>query len=118
MSALTDLYVGVPDVECKGLCHAICGAIPITDVEAANILANGHAVPYIRGTGGIHCSALTDGKRCSIYESRPLICRLYGAASDLRCPHGCRPARWLRSERAREMIKALHQIPLDSTTGM
>lgn len=41
--------------------------------------------------GGM-CVYLVDG-RCSVYQNRPLICRMYGAVESLPCPHGCKPDR-------------------------
>ena len=40
---------------------------------------------------GEPCALLVLG-RCSVYDQRPLICRAFGAAEGLRCPHGCCPA--------------------------
>jgi Fe-S-cluster containining protein len=51
---------------------------------------------------GLTCRYLKKA-RCTIYDVRPLICRLYGAASGLECPHGCRPARLV----ARDKVDAL-----------
>jgi Fe-S-cluster containining protein len=50
------------------------------------------------------CSALTPEGRCSIYEHRPLICRLYGVAEGLECHAGCVPAAGLLT---RHQAKAL-----------
>jgi len=35
------------------------------------------------------CPLLTADKRCSRYDMRPLLCRLYGAVEAIPCPHGC-----------------------------
>lgn len=40
--------------------------------------------------GTVDCPALEDG-RCTVYDSRPTICRLWGTSDALPCPHGCRP---------------------------
>lgn len=37
------------------------------------------------------CSMLTEDGRCSQYEIRPMICRLYGAAEGIECSRGCKP---------------------------
>lgn len=36
------------------------------------------------------CPALVDGQ-CSVYDDRPLICRLWGVTEGLPCPYGCEP---------------------------
>jgi Fe-S-cluster containining protein len=42
------------------------------------------------------CDKLTLTKRCSIYEDRPAICRVYGLLRKvMRCPHGCVPSEWM-----------------------
>lgn len=47
------------------------------------------------------CAWLTAGGQCSTYETRPLVCRLFGAVRGMRCPHGCRPQRWPRARHER-----------------
>lgn len=34
---------------------------------------------------------LTEEHRCSVYEIRPMICRLWGLVRGMPCPYGCRP---------------------------
>ncbi len=36
-----------------------------------------------------YCSYLTEDRRCSVHDVRPLVCRMYGAAEGLECPYGC-----------------------------
>jgi len=51
------------------------------------------------------CEALTSDKRCAIYELRPIVCRLWGAAEGLECPFGCVPeGGWLPREQAYRLI--------------
>jgi Fe-S-cluster containining protein len=42
----------------------------------------------LKGERTQDCPALVDG-RCSVYEDRPLICRLWGAVESMPCVHGC-----------------------------
>lgn len=98
--SLHAIYAGVPSVACKGLCHDQCTLIPIAKAERAAIEA--HTKRRLRvmpemdrlvmrpQDDGLTCRFLKR-QRCSIYEARPLICRLYGAADGLECSHGCRP---------------------------
>ena len=48
------------------------------------------------------CSHLIGG-RCSVYDRRPLICRLYGTSELLRC-EGCKPERYLSEKETEEII--------------
>jgi Fe-S-cluster containining protein len=88
VTTVQDLYDSVPDVNCKGLCHQACRDIgpQITAEEKDRLAARG--VDIEKHDDG--CPALVD-KRCSVYEDRPLICRLFGATKRMRCPWGCEP---------------------------
>ena len=113
---LTAIYAEVPDMlDCKGLCHDSCGPIPLTkrewqrlDMRGVQIPDAMKAVEEIAATGGEwSCPALVDN-RCSAYDVRPLICRLYGTVDipSLRCTHGCRPkGGYLTDEQARLLIE-------------
>lgn len=41
------------------------------------------------------CPLLTSDGKCSIYEHRPAICRIWGVVKDMQCEHGCVPDVWL-----------------------
>jgi uncharacterized protein len=118
---LRELYSAVPAVACKGLCHDQCTIVPIAPAERAAIEAHtGRRVktlptvepPVMRpADDGLTCRYLKR-ERCSIYEVRPMICRLYGAAAGLECPHGCRPLAGLLSrEVVRELLARLDRLP-------
>jgi uncharacterized protein len=92
------VWAHAPDVECKGLCADYCGPIDMAPVERARLEARGVTIPplaeasrLLRGNPDWRCPALVDG-RCSVYEDRPMICRIAGGIDViLRCPFGCRP---------------------------
>jgi Fe-S-cluster containining protein len=84
-------------MECKGLCAGACGPIDMSAGERSLLRFRGVNVPsplealeQLAITGDYSCPALVDG-RCSVYDVRPTICRLYGASEDFRCEHGCMP---------------------------
>lgn len=88
---LDALYAELPDaMGCKGKCVASCGSVAMTAPEQQRIRARGVRVPRARVFGDAGCPALVDG-RCSVYDIRPLICRLWGASDHLPCPFGCVP---------------------------
>lgn len=109
---LAELYAEVPDAGCKGLCVDACGPLPMTVLEARRLRRAGYPIPHDDiATSRVllgepySCPALDAEGRCSVYELRPLVCRLYGAAERLECEHGCRPADGLLpAARARELI--------------
>jgi Fe-S-cluster containining protein len=51
-----------------------------------------------------YCPALKDG-RCTVYEIRPTICRLWGATQSMPCPHGCTPPEALIQAESFELLR-------------
>ena len=98
IAELEALYATLPTVECVGLCWNSCGPVDMTIAERERIAERGvEIVPFSseraqRWAAGepLHCAALNHMRRCSIYDIRPLICRIYGVArGELACRHGC-----------------------------
>src|ERR1044072_6244417 len=101
LEAIQALYAQLPTIACKGYCHDSCGPIPVTDVELeAMARAAGREVTAMEGPGSrrflvrlhandLDCQLLHKGQ-CTIYESRPLICRLMGVTEGLPCVYGCK----------------------------
>lgn len=107
-----DLYREIPVLHCKGLCEQSCGVILLQTSERLAIEASG-PIPEKRLDQGFACPLLVNG-RCSRYAARPLICRLWGAVKSrrMRCPHGCRPKRWLSDAEGQALIdRALEMEP-------
>lgn len=109
----------LPHIACKGLCTDQCSIAPMTaaEVEALqnasgmtfdvlpNPIGAGTFIIDKPGCEALTCPALVDG-RCAGYEARPLICRLYGVAEGLTCPHGCKPSRILTRAEAAAIMQA------------
>jgi hypothetical protein len=83
------LYARLPKMDCKGLCSACCGPIEMSLVERER-LERAAGRPCTTD-GRLTCSLLTVAGRCSAYDERPMICRLWGLVETMPCPHGCRP---------------------------
>lgn len=105
---LQELYARIPDVGCKGLCVDACGPIGMTRAEWEMIQA---AHPGVRLAIGPDwkCSLLKEG-RCSIYNERPYVCRMYGAVEAMRCPHGCEPVRMVPDHAADTLMRHLQRL--------
>jgi uncharacterized protein len=88
LKGLEKLYSSLPHLECKGLCQEACGPIAMTETEFRRISDKSGTVPSVDEHGT--CSLLVDGK-CSVYEVRPAVCRLFGAVPAMTCPFGCIP---------------------------
>jgi Fe-S-cluster containining protein len=105
-------YDSLPAIQCKRKCNLACGPIGFAPVEIANVQTAGHQIPTMVNHlihGPLTCSALKGG-RCSMYDQRPGICRLYGLTKLLRCQHGCEPDRWLSETEASEFLKSIEAL--------
>lgn len=93
LQALYDQIPPIPD--CDGRCWTSCGPIDMSDRERQHIRQAGYRItPWREALASIdafYCEALTSGKRCAVYDMRPMVCRLWGAAEGLKCPFGCIP---------------------------
>jgi hypothetical protein len=88
------LYAELPPLPCLGLCANSCNAhVDASQAERRRIAALG--VDLDAPTDDDVCPALTrtavGALRCAVHEVRPMVCRLWGTAEALPCPHGCRP---------------------------
>jgi Fe-S-cluster containining protein len=99
---ISRLYDEIPGFDCVPECSECCGPVPCHDWEIENIgLKNAVSI----GTSGLKtisptkCQFIEDGK-CSIYDHRPLMCRLFGTVEALKCPHGKGPEQLLTGEQA------------------
>lgn len=100
------LYEKIPSFRCKPGCTDCCGPVPFSRWEWGRVLDKRKGDPRTWD-----CPYAVGG-RCEIYEKRPLICRLFGAADVelLRCPHGCGPEQKLSAEEAEEIINEYLKI--------
>lgn len=96
---LEALYDRVPEVGCKGLCTDACGPTSGGHRELVRMARAGVRLPLVEVAirkmastpENYECPALKNG-RCSTYDARPMVCRIWGASEDLPCPYGCGPA--------------------------
>ncbi len=113
---LGHVYSQIPPVDCKGRCLDSCGPISMSRQEEARLLAHGVEIPSMaeamaaleRGED-YYCPALIDG-RCSVYDDRPTICRLWGATESMRCPYGCTPDDALTQEESYQLLRLAAEV--------
>jgi Fe-S-cluster containining protein len=55
-------------------------------------------------SGCLTCPLLDMNNMCTIYDIRPMICRIFGLVKKMRCPHGCKPTKWLNDRQAAHFI--------------
>lgn len=105
---IEDVWAEIPDVHCKGLCAETCGPIDCSRSERRLLRDRGirlRALPLLSvEIGDIYtCPALVDG-RCSVYDVRPTICRIWGAVESMPCEFGCKPDQYLTDDEARATL--------------
>ncbi|MDQ1585858.1 MAG: uncharacterized protein QOH80_1223 [Actinomycetota bacterium] len=113
-AALGDLYDALPAIECRGHCWVACGPIDMSNAERDRIRERtGIEIrPVDEVRAGLPpnappppCPALGPLKQCKVYELRPFICRAWGVAESMRCPHGCIPeGGWLSDDEVMMML--------------
>lgn len=98
-SPLRRVWDAIPSTNCKGLCAESCGPVNGSPVERRLLADRGIKIDVdptatlvaFLATGHVDtCPALVDG-RCSVYDVRPTVCRLWGATDPMPCPFGCEP---------------------------
>lgn len=95
---LDAIYAKIPDIGCKGMCQAACGPIDMTPLEHQRLREAGKPHPGMFGGGCRSCPLLSFNGQCSVYDIRPVVCRLWGVVESMPCPHGCRPEGGLMSD--------------------
>jgi hypothetical protein len=88
-TALDYLYLDLPRLDCQGKCAESCGPIAMSRLEWARIIERVGSEPVATS---LTCPLLAD-ERCTVYDLRPTICRLWGIVESMPCEWGCVPSR-------------------------
>lgn len=86
---IRDLRRQIPSFECVPGCHDCCGPVTTSSEEMAR-LPRKTAAEQEAALNELNCVHLGPNG-CTVYEERPLICRLFGTTPTLPCPNGRRP---------------------------
>lgn len=97
-----DLFAAIPSFRCPEGCVACCGPVPFSAWEWSR-LTSAERLRGRRIKDPLTCPFIESG-RCSIYDRRPLMCRIFGTTPDLLCPRGHRPVTLLDSRDARQIV--------------
>lgn len=94
LKALDAAHATIPSANCKGMCVECCGPVFMTRLEWDRITARvgKRPAPTPEQREKLECPMLKDG-RCSVYDIRPTVCRLWGVEPSMPCPFGCKPDR-------------------------
>jgi Fe-S-cluster containining protein len=80
----------IPSMHCDDACGECCGVVPVTETElrAVQRHVTAHGITPAAHTDGT-CPFFQNGG-CTIYQVRPLPCRLFGHSADplMTCPRG------------------------------
>jgi hypothetical protein len=93
VAELEQLYAQLPPLACRGLCgHSCAQHVDAGPLERRRVAQRGVDLDAPTADGA--CPALSHalgGAVCSVHEVRPMVCRLWGVAASMPCPHGCLP---------------------------
>lgn len=79
----------IPSFDCVPGCHDCCGPVTTSSEEMAR-LPRKSVEEQEAALSELNCVHLGP-QGCTVYEERPLICRLFGTTPRLPCPRGRRP---------------------------
>lgn len=107
---LHEIYATIPTIECVGKCTEFCGALGMEKGEYEEMRKAGGKEPAVNNA--LTCNYLQKG-RCSIYDDRPTICRVWGVVDGLPCPHGCKTTRKLAPLEFANLMEKVRKIAGD-----
>lgn len=79
----------IPAFACVPGCHDCCGPVTASSTEMAR-LPRRSATVREASLAELSCPHLGE-QGCTVYQERPLICRLFGTTPRLPCPNGAGP---------------------------
>lgn len=122
LAKIDALLSAIPTFQCKEGCFDCCGPLELSRLEYMRCIhASGRTAEDVKQQmqnnlkQGIYTCPLLDPetRKCTVYEVRPAICRLFGAVKNqLLCPHGYAPesSALLSDEQAREILGKVNEL--------
>lgn len=77
----------LPAMQCDVGCGECCGVVPVTQEEYRKILHVAKSKGIVPIHQGVTCPFYQKGT-CSVYDARPLSCRMFGHVEAMTCPRG------------------------------
>ena len=123
VNELEEIYSGIPGIHCADDCGECCGLMSMSELEERRVkrfLKENHIevqfyndpldVTYVKALRGENrCYFLDERRRCLVYPVRPIICRLYGVAENMKCPYAS-PGEYLTEGEALNLIREVKKI--------
>ena len=94
----------IPSFDCVPGCHDCCGPVTTSAEEMAR-LPRKTAAEQEAALAELNCVHL-GAQGCTVYDERPLICRLFGTTPRLPCPNGRGPVETIDIQ----VEKQIHQL--------
>lgn len=122
LKKIDGLLSGLPTFECKEGCFDCCGPVELSRLEYMRcVQASGRTAEDIKQQmqnnlkQGIYACPLLNAEtgRCTVYDVRPAICRLFGAVKgELLCPHGYAPesSTLLTNEQSKGILRKVNEL--------
>lgn len=119
---LQAVYAKVPKIACKRLCHENCGPIALHPLEhrrlekvtggivPAQDMPNMQGLVVLRPVVDLESCPLLRFHECSQYDTRPLVCRLFGVVPEMPCKFGCVPERLMEQDEVEALMRELDKI--------
>ncbi|HEX8596280.1 MAG TPA: YkgJ family cysteine cluster protein [Pseudomonas sp.] len=92
----------IPSFECVPGCHDCCGPVTTSPEEMAR-LPRKTAAEQEAAMDELNCVHLGPNG-CTVYDERPLICRLFGTTPKLPCPNGRRPVEMIHPRAEKQVF--------------
>jgi len=108
-----ELYAAIPEVKGCTHCGECCGPVVWSAWEWSRVE---HRKPTEQDARLLRCPYYR-AKICDCYENRPFLCRLFGAADNLRCPNGARPDRLLTAAESNALMEKYLTLCKQSDAG-
>ena len=86
---IDQLRLQIPSFACVPGCHDCCGPVTASSEEMARLPMKSDA-EHDAALAEYNCVHLGP-QGCTVYDQRPLICRLFGTTPNLPCPRGQGP---------------------------
>ncbi|MDO9619197.1 MAG: YkgJ family cysteine cluster protein [Pseudomonas sp.] len=101
---IDQLRLQIPSFACVPGCHDCCGPVTASSEEMSRLPVKSDA-EHDAALAEFNCVHLGP-QGCTVYDQRPLICRLFGTTPSLPCPRGQGPEQMIEPA----VEKQVHQL--------
>ncbi|MGE6792208.1 hypothetical protein SAMN05216206_1318 [Pseudomonas guineae] len=108
---IDQLRLQIPSFACVPGCHDCCGPVTASSEEMSRLPVKS-AAKHDAALAEFNCVHLGP-QGCTVYDQRPLICRLFGTTPSLPCPQGRGPEQMTESaveKQVHNLIASTRQV--------